>query len=171
MTRHTEFRPDQVHASVFIAPGAVVVGDVAVGEESSIWFQAVVRGDTETIRIGRRTNIQDGCVLHTDPGFPCTLGDEVTVGHGAIVHGAIVANRVMIGMRAVVMNGAVIGENSLIGVGAIVTEGTVVPPSSLVLGVPGKVVRSVTAEEIAKIQRAGEHYVAAARAYKSERAL
>jgi len=165
MNPHVVFRPDLVHSTVFIARGAVVLGNVTIGEESSVWFTAVIRGDCEAIRIGRRTNIQDGSIVHADPGFPCTLGDEVTVGHGAIIHGATVADRVLIGMRAVVMNGAEIGEGSVVGVGAVVTEGTKVPPGSLVLGLPGKIVRQVTDEDIARIRHAAAHYVAAAREY------
>ncbi len=165
MNPQISFRPELIHSSAFIARGAVVLGDVTIGEESSVWFSAVLRGDYEAIRIGRRTNIQDGAILHADPGFPCTLGDEVTVGHGAIVHGATVADRVLIGMRAVVMNGAQIGEGSIVGVGAVVTGGTKIPPGSLVLGLPGKIVRQVTAEDLTRIRHAAEHYVAAAREY------
>jgi carbonic anhydrase/acetyltransferase-like protein (isoleucine patch superfamily) len=159
------FRPELVHSSAFIARGAVVLGDVTIGEQSSVWFQAVIRGDCEAIRIGRRTNVQDGSILHADPGFPCMLGDDVTVGHGAIVHGATVGNRVLIGMRAVVMNGVEIGDESVIGVGAVVTEGTKIPAGSVVLGLPGKIVRQVTPDDIARIRHAAEHYVAAARQY------
>lgn len=160
------FRPEQVHPTAFLARGAVVVGDVTIGEGSSVWFNAVVRADCEAVRIGRRTNIQDHCVLHADPGFPCTLGDGVTVGHGAIVHGATVGDNVTIGMGSVVMNGAVVGENSIVGVGAVVTEGTIVPPGSLVLGLPGKVKRATTPEEIERNRRSAEHYVAAAEAFR-----
>src|SRR3569623_3412681 len=102
------FRRELVAADVYIAPGARIVGDVTIGEQSSIWFNAVLRGDTEAIRVGRRTNIQDNCVLHADHGFPCTLGDGVTVGHGAIVHGATIEDNVVVGMNAVVMNGATV---------------------------------------------------------------
>jgi carbonic anhydrase/acetyltransferase-like protein (isoleucine patch superfamily) len=161
------FRPELIHSSVFLARGAVVLGDVSIDEQSSVWFNAVVRGDTEAIRIGRRTNIQDGCILHADPGFPCAVGDEVTVGHGAIVHGATVGNRVLIGMRALVMNGADIGDESVVGVGAIVTEGMKIPPGSVVLGLPGKVVRQVTPEDADRIRHAAEHYVAAARKFQT----
>ena len=166
---HVTFLSEQVHASVFLATGVIVLGDVTIGEDSSVWFNAVIRGDSEAIRIGRRTNIQDGCILHADPGFPCTVGDGVTVGHGAIVHGATVADNVMIGMRSVVMNGAKIGAGSLIGVGAIVTEGTEIPPGSLVIGVPGKVRRDLTPDEIAFNQLAAEHYVQAAREFGAAR--
>src|SRR4029078_9710889 len=116
---NVKFRPELVDPSAFIASGAVVVGDVMIGAESSVWFSAVIRGDTETIRIGRQTNVQDGCVLHADAGFHCTLGDRPTLGHGAIVHGATVEEDCVIGMRAVVMNGAKIGKGSIVAVGSI----------------------------------------------------
>lgn len=167
MIRQTTFRPEQVAPSAWIAPGAVVVGDVTIGEQSSIWYNAVVRGDTTSIRIGPRTNIQDGCVLHADPGFPCELGEGVTVGHLAIVHGAKVEDNVVIGMRAVVMNGAVVGKNSIVGVGAVVTAGTQIPPGSLVLGMPAKVRRSLTEEEVKGNATTAQHYVEAAEAFRA----
>jgi carbonic anhydrase/acetyltransferase-like protein (isoleucine patch superfamily) len=129
---------------------------------------AVVRGDVHWIRIGRRTNVQDDSILLAVPGFPWTVGDDLTMGHGAIVHGATVGDRVLIGIRAVVMNGAEIGEESVIGVGAVVTEGTKIPPRSVVLGLPGKVVREVSADDVARICHAAEHYVAAARQFVDE---
>jgi carbonic anhydrase/acetyltransferase-like protein (isoleucine patch superfamily) len=153
------FRPELVAKDVYLAAGVRIVGDVAIGEQSSVWFNAVLRGDCEAIRVGRRTNIQDNCVLHADPGFPCTLGDGVTVGHGAVVHGAVVGDNVVVGMHAVVMNGAQIGADSIIAVGAVVTEGTVVPPGSLVMGLPGKVKRQLTAEEVARNRASAAHYV------------
>jgi carbonic anhydrase/acetyltransferase-like protein (isoleucine patch superfamily) len=162
------FRPDLVHRSAWIAPGAIVVGDVSIGEESSIWFNAVMRADSDPIRIGARTNIQDGCILHTDPGFPCTVGDGVTVGHGAIVHGAMVENDVLIGMRSVVMNGARIGAGSIIGTAAVVTEGMQIPPGSLVLGLPGKVARSVGAEELERTRATAARYVQRFKGYRND---
>ncbi len=163
MTSQHGFRPEQTHASAYIAPGAVVVDDVTIGAKSSIWFNAVLRGDTAPIRVGRQTNVQDVCVLHADEGFPCVLGDRVSVGHGAIVHGATVEEDVLIGMRAVVMNGAFIGAGSIIGVGAVVTEGTRIPAGSIVLGVPGKIVRQTQPRDLEKIRHAAEHYAAASR--------
>jgi carbonic anhydrase/acetyltransferase-like protein (isoleucine patch superfamily) len=159
MSSRTQFRDDLVDPTASIARGAIVLGDVTIGAESSIWFNAVVRGDTEAIRIGRQTNVQDLCMLHADPGFPCVLGDRVTVGHAAIVHGATVEDDCMIGMRAVVMNGAKIGQGSLVAVGAVVTEGTEVPPGSVVMGVPGKIRREVTEAEREWIALAAMHYV------------
>ncbi|OYV91923.1 MAG: gamma carbonic anhydrase family protein [Planctomycetia bacterium 21-64-5] len=166
MADRTAFRPEQIAADVYIAAGAQIVGDVTIGPESSIWFNAVLRGDTESVRIGRGTNIQDNCVLHADPGFPCTLGDGVAVGHAAVVHGAAIGDNVVIGMHAVVMNGAQVGRDSLVAVGAVVTEGTVIPPGSLVMGLPGKVVRPLTADEIERNRVSAEHYVARARMFR-----
>lgn len=160
------FRPEQVALTAWIAPQAVVLGDVTVGAESSVWFQSVVRGDTERVVIGARCNIQDGCVLHADPGFPCVLEDEITVGHGAIVHGATVGAGSLIGIRATVLNGAKIGPRCLIGAGALVPEGMEIPPDSVVLGMPGKVVRSTTPADQARMQRAIQHYVEATAAYR-----
>jgi carbonic anhydrase/acetyltransferase-like protein (isoleucine patch superfamily) len=165
--RNTRFRPELVDAAAWIAPTAVVLGDVTIGAESTVWFHAVIRGDTDAIRIGRQTNVQDGCVLHADPGTPCTLGDRVTVGHAAIVHGATVEDDCLIGMKAVVMNRAKIGRGSLVAVGAIVTEGTEIPPGSLVMGQPAKVKRQVTEQDLARIRHAAEHYVEAGRVYRT----
>ena len=163
----TIFRNELVDPSAFIAPGAVVLGDVTIGAESSVWFNAVIRGDTDAIRIGRQTNIQDLCVLHADAGFPCIIGDRVTVGHSAIVHGAIVEDDVMIGMRAVVMNGAKIGAGSLVAVGAIVLEGMEVPPGSVVMGAPARIKRQLEPRDQERIRHAAEHYVQAAKAYRA----
>ena len=143
------FRTEQIHESVYLAEGVRIAGDVTIGEESSIWFNAVIRGDCAAIRIGRRTNVQDNAVIHADPGFPCTIGDGATIGHTAIVHGAEIGDNVVVGMHSVVMNGARIGANSIIGVGAVVTEGVEVPPGSLVMGLPGKIKRALTEPEIA----------------------
>ena len=166
MTDHTTFQAELVDPTAFIAPGAVVLGDVTIGAESSVWFNAVIRGDTEAIRIGCQTNVQDLCMLHADEGFPCVLGDRVTLGHAAIVHGATVEDDCMIGMRAVVMNGAKIGRGSLVAVGAVVTEGTQVPPDSLVVGVPGKVKRETRERDRQLIEHAARHYVAEAKKFQ-----
>lgn len=162
----TRFCSELVDPTAFIAPTAVVLGDVTIGAEASVWFGAVVRGDTEAIRIGRQTNVQDGCILHADEGFPCTVGDRVTLGHGAIVHGATVEDDCLIGMRAVVMNGARIGKGSIVAVGSLVTEGTVVPAGSVVMGQPAKVKREVSERDRERIRHAAEHYVAAGHAYR-----
>jgi len=166
MDEKTEFRSELVDPTAFIAPTAVVVGDVRLGAESSVWFHAVVRGDSAPIRVGQQSNIQDLCVLHADPGFPCTLGDRVTVGHSAIVHGATVEDDCLIGMRSVVMNGATIGKGSIVAVGAVVTEGTIVPAGSVVMGVPAKVKRQVSEEDLQRIRHAANHYVENARRFK-----
>jgi carbonic anhydrase/acetyltransferase-like protein (isoleucine patch superfamily) len=158
MTENTELPEELLDPTAYIAPGAVVLGDVTIGAESSVWFNAVVRGDTEAIRIGTQTNVQDLCVLHADAEMPCVLGDRVTLGHAAIVHGATVEDDCMIGMRAVVMNGATIGRGSIVAVGAVVTEGTVIPPGSVVMGLPGKVIRSVTEQDTERIAHAAAHY-------------
>lgn len=165
MAQPTQFRPDQVDASSFIAPGAVVVGDVTLEAHSSVWFTAVLRGDTAPIRVGKGSNVQDGSVLHADPGFPCTLGDGVTVGHRAIVHGATVGENSLIGMGAIVLTGAVIGKNCLIGAGALVTEGMQVPDGSVVLGLPGKIRRTLTDEEKQGNQRTAQVYIQRAQDY------
>jgi carbonic anhydrase/acetyltransferase-like protein (isoleucine patch superfamily) len=159
------FRAEQVHPSAFIAEGAVVVGDVTIGEDSSVWFNVVMRGDVDAIRIGDRTNVQDGTVLHADEGLPCEIGNDVTIGHNAIVHGCTIEDNVLIGMGSVVMNGAVIGSGSIVGVGAVVTEGTIVPPKSLVLGLPAKVIREVSEKDVERIKHAAAHYVENARRY------
>ncbi|HAN99687.1 MAG TPA: gamma carbonic anhydrase family protein [Planctomycetaceae bacterium] len=157
------FDRTRVAASAWIASSADVMGDVRIGERSSVWFGAVARGDGESIAIGDDTNVQDGAILHADPGLPCRLGDRVTVGHGAIVHGAIVEADSLIGIRATVLNGATIGAGSLIAAGALVPERTVIPPGSLAMGVPAKVVRPVTEADRERIGRAWKHYVQAAR--------
>lgn len=162
------FHPELADATVFIASGARIVGDVAIGAESSVWFNAVIRGDREAIRIGRQTNVQDLCMLHADPSTPCTLGDRVSVGHAAIVHGATVEDDVLIGMRAVVMNRARIGAGSIIGVGAVVTEDTEIPPGSIVIGVPGKIKRAAEERDRKRIRHAAEYYVTLAKQYRGE---
>lgn len=168
MPDHSELCANQIDPTAYIARGAVVVGDVTIGSESSVWFNAVVRGDTESIRIGSQTNVQDLCMLHADPGFPCVLGDRVTLGHAAVVHGAVVEDDCMIGMRAVVMNGAKIGRGSIIAVGAVVTEGTEIPPDSVVMGMPGKVVRQAGERDCERIRHAATHYVEEAKKSKGE---
>jgi carbonic anhydrase/acetyltransferase-like protein (isoleucine patch superfamily) len=167
--KNTRLRRELMDATAYVAPDAVVLGDVTIGAGSSVWFGAVIRGDSDAIRIGRDTNIQDGCILHADEGFPCTLGDRVTLGHGAIVHGATVEDECLIGMRAVVMNGARIGRGSIVAVGSIVTEGMEVPPGSVVMGQPAKVRREVSERDRERIRHAAEHYVAAGKVYSKAR--
>lgn len=157
----------KIHETAFVARGAWVIGDVHLGAEASVWFNAVIRGDCERIRVGARSNIQDGTILHADTGFPCLVGDEVTVGHRCIVHGAVVGDRCLVGMGATLMNGAVIGEECIIGAGALITEGKQIPPRSLVLGVPARVIRPLTAEEVAGLRHGADHYAEAGRQYRA----
>ena len=159
----------KLHPSVYIGPGAVVIGDVEIGEESSVWCNAVIRGDVNVIRIGARTNIQDVSVLHvTRDTASLTVGDDVTVGHRAILHGCTIKSRCLIGMGAIIMDGAVINEDSIVGAGALVTEGTIIPPRSLALGVPAAVRRPLTVEEIAFLVRSAANYVRDAAHYRAE---
>ena len=150
---------------LFVAPTATVIGDVALGEETGIWFGAVLRGDRDRIEIGAGSNVQDNAVVHTSRGFPARIGKEVSVGHGAILHGCTVRDRVLVGMGAIVMNGAVVGEDSIIAAGAVVTEGTVVPPGSVVMGVPAKVVKPATPGQKEGIRKNAESYIALAKSY------
>lgn len=136
---------------VFIAANATVIGDVTIGAGSSVWYGAVIRADMAPVTIGQHSNLQDGCLVHVAEDFPLRLGDHVTVGHGAILHGCTVESGVLIGMGAIVLDGAVIGAGSIIGAGALVPERKVVPPNSLVVGVPGKVARTVAPEEAAHL--------------------
>lgn len=144
----------------WIAPTATVIGKVRLGAGVGVWFGAVIRGDGEPIVIGENTNIQEQTVIHTDPGFPVTVGAGCTIGHRAIVHGCTIGDHVLIGMGAIVLNGAMIGDDCLIGAGALIPEGREIPPGSLVLGMPGKVVRPLSADEIARNRSAAAHYVA-----------
>ena len=127
----------------FLADNAAVIGAVTLGDDSSVWFGAVIRGDSEPITIGKRSNIQDNVTIHNDAGGPVVIGDDVSIGHNAVVHGAVIENGVLVGMGAIVLDHAVIGEGSIVAAGAVVTKGTVVPPNSLVMGVPAKVVRTI----------------------------
>lgn len=150
----------RVHSTAYVDDSAQVIGDVEIGEESSVWMCAVVRGDVNTIRIGRRTNIQDGTVVHVmHETHPTTLGDNVTVGHAAILHGCTVEDQCLIGMGAVLLNGAHIGAGSIVAAGSLVVEGMKVPPRSLVMGSPAKVRRSLTDAEVADIQAYADRYV------------
>lgn len=150
---------------VFVADTAVVIGNVELAEDVGIWFGAVLRGDNEPIAIGRGSNVQDLCVLHTDPGFPLTVGEGCTVGHRAILHGCAVGDHSLVGMGAIILNGARVGRHCLIGAGALITEGKAIPDNSLVVGAPGKVVRTLTDDEIAGLHRSAEHYVQNARRF------
>ena len=143
---------------VFIAPGAMVIGNVTIHEGASIWYNAVVRGDTAPIVIGRRTNIQDNCTLHVDAGAPLTIGDECTIGHGAVVHGATIGHHVLVAMNAVVLSHAQVGSNTIVGACALVGERKSIPGGVLAVGVPAKVARELTPEEMEHIVRSAEGY-------------
>lgn len=153
---------------VFIAPGAQLIGDISLAAKSSVWFNAVLRADYSTIKVGQGTNIQDGCIIHVDPGKPCTIGENCVLGHAAIAHGCTVGNNSLIGMRATVMNNAVIGKNCIIGSHALVTEGKVIPDNSMVLGAPGKVVRTLTEQEVEGIRQNAIRYQELAAKYLAE---
>ena len=155
-----------VGENVFLAPSATLIGEVRIDEGVAIMFGAIVRADRAAISVGSGSNLQDNVVIHGDPGFPTVIGSDVSVGHGAIVHGATVENNCLIGMGATVLNGAVIGEGSLIAAGTVVLEGTVVPPGSLVAGVPGKIRRSVSADEVAAIGENARTYQRLGAAYR-----
>lgn len=158
-------REPRIAPDVFVAPGAVVLGDVTVGEEASIWYQAVVRGDINRIVIGPRTNIQDGAVVHLADDHPALLGELVTVGHKAIVHACTIHDEVLVGMGAIILDGAEIGARSIIGAGALVTMHTKIPPGSLVVGSPARVRRALSLEEQAEVKTWAEKYVAVSRHY------
>ena len=152
-------RTPQVAASAYIAHEATVIGAVTIGERASVWAGAVARGDNEAIAIGAETSIQEGAVLHADPGYALTIGARVTVGHQAMLHGCTIGDGALIGIQAVVMNGAVIGASCLVGAGAVVTEGKSFPERSLILGAPAKAVRTLTDADIANLERAASGYV------------
>jgi carbonic anhydrase/acetyltransferase-like protein (isoleucine patch superfamily) len=156
----------KIAADVFIAPGAIVVGDVEIGPGSSIWFNVVLRGDTEPIRIGARTNVQDGAVLHIDPGAPGIIGDDVTIGHGAIVHGAKVGHGVTIGMGAIVLSYSTIGDHAVIAAGAVVAERTDVPAGVLMMGIPAKPKRELEPELQERMMAGAVHYVRNGRLFR-----
>jgi carbonic anhydrase/acetyltransferase-like protein (isoleucine patch superfamily) len=150
----------KVDPSAFVDDSAQVIGDVTIGAESGIWMGTVARGDVNTIRIGARTNIQDNCTLHvTRRRFPLTIGDDVTIAHGVIVHGCTLKNHAFIGMGATVMDGAVVGEFAMIGAGSLVTQGKDIPPRTLAMGSPARVVRDLTEEEIERIRQSARNYV------------
>ncbi|MDG5975214.1 transferase [Hydrogenophaga taeniospiralis CCUG 15921] len=156
----------QLAASAWVADNAQVMGDVVLGEDCSVWFGVTVRGDTDTIRIGRGSNIQDGSVLHADMGLPLTIGEHVTVGHQVMLHGCTIGDESLIGIGAIVLNGAKIGKNCLVGAGALVTEGKEFPDGSMIIGSPAKAVRQLTPEQIEGLRRSAKHYVANAQRFR-----
>ena len=163
--KFNDIKPD-IADDVFTAPGCQIIGNVTIKSKSSIWYNAVIRGDIDKIEIGIKTNIQENCSLHIDFETPLKINNDVTVGHGAILHGCTIKNNCLIGMGSTILNQAVIGKNSIIGAGALITEEKEIPPNSLVLGVPGKVVRKLKEKEIDKIKKSAEHYYQLAQKHK-----
>ena len=162
---HGEAFPE-VAPSAWIAPGAYVIGAVHLGEESSVWYGAVLRGDTEPIRVGARTNIQDGCVLHADPGYSAVIGDDCVIGHKAILHGCRIEKGCLVGMGATILNGARIGEGSIVAAGALVPENREYPPHSLIVGIPAKRAKDVSEEQTQDIARGVSEYVERAASHR-----
>lgn len=161
----------RLHESVFVAEGARIIGDVRIARDASVWFNSVVRADINFISIGERTNIQDGCIIHLENEKPCIVGDDVTVGHGAILHGCVVEDRCLIGMGAVVLSGARIGKGSVIAAGTVIREDAQVPPFSLMAGVPGKLIRELPPETFEAHLKWAAKYVRLARLYREKAAL
>jgi carbonic anhydrase/acetyltransferase-like protein (isoleucine patch superfamily) len=157
-----------IPASAYVAPDATIIGKVTLGERASVWPGAVIRGDNDTIQIGEVSNVQDGAVLHVDPGYPLKIGAHVTIGHQAMLHGCTIGDGSLIGIQAVVMNGAVIGKDCLIGAGALVTEGKIFPDRSLILGAPAKMARQLSDEDVEKMHRAAPGYVKRQEMYKKQ---
>ena len=149
----------KIHPSVFIAPRTTIIGDVTIGEESSIWFNCVLRGDLDRIEVGARTNIQDGTVVHLDKGFPCIIGNDVTVGHGAIVHGCTIGNGALIGIGAIILSGAKIEAGAMVAAGALVREGQNIPPKTLAVGLPAQIRRDLTETDLERMRLGKEDYV------------
>lgn len=158
----------QVPPSAYVAPEAVVIGEVVLGEGANIWPGAVIRGDNVLIRVGRDSNVQEGAVLHSDPGIPLLVGDEVSIGHQAMLHGCVVGDGSLVGIQAVVMNNAVVGRECLVGAGALVAEGKAFDDRSLVLGSPARMLRTLTDEEVAGLRFNAADYVRRAQAYRRE---
>lgn len=157
----------EIHKSVFIAKTAVIIGDVKIKKESSVWFNAVIRGDVNFIRIGEGTNIQDGCILHvTHNKYPLRIGSGITIGHNAVVHGCTIKDNILIGMGSVLLDNSVINSNSIIAAGALVKENTIVPEGVLFAGLPGKIVRKLTKNEIRNIKKSAGNYIKYALNYK-----
>lgn len=156
----------EIASSAYLTESATVVGRVKIGEDSSLWFQVTVRGDNEDITIGRNCNLQEGAVLHADPGFPLTMADHVSIGHQAMIHGCTIGEGSLIGIQAIVLNGAKIGRNCLVGAGALVTEGKEFPDNSLIVGAPARVVRTLTDDDIARLRRIADGYSERARQFR-----
>jgi carbonic anhydrase/acetyltransferase-like protein (isoleucine patch superfamily) len=158
----------QIHPTAYVAPGAQIIGDVVLEENASVWFNAVLRGDNAQIRIGKGSNIQDGTVVHVDPGYPVNVGEYVTVGHNVTLHGCTVEDGALIGMGATLLNGSVIGKNSLIAAGALISEGKKFEPEMLAAGVPAKTLRKLSSEHVERMRRGTENYIEKGKLYKEE---
>ncbi|MFC7287910.1 gamma carbonic anhydrase family protein [Herminiimonas glaciei] len=156
-----------IAASAYVTDSATVVGRVTIMDNSSVWFQVAIRGDNEDITIGRNCNLQEGAVLHADPGFPLTLADNVSVGHQAMIHGCSIGEGSLVGIQAIILNGAKIGKNCLVGAGALVTEGKEFPDNSLILGAPARAIRTLNEADVANLQRIANSYVERARDFKN----
>ena len=157
----------RIAASAWVADSAQVIGNVELADDSSVWFGAILRGDTELLRIGRGSNVQDGTVIHADRGFPVTVGEGVTIGHQVTLHGCSIGDGSLIGIQAVILNGARIGRHCLVGAGALVTEGKDFPDGSMIIGAPAKVVRQLTPEQIERLDQSARHYVGNAKRFKA----
>jgi carbonic anhydrase/acetyltransferase-like protein (isoleucine patch superfamily) len=158
----------KIHGSCFVAPTADIIGDVTVGEKSSIWYKTVLRGDVNKIEVGSYTNIQDGSIVHVADEYPTIIGNNVTIGHGAIIHGCTIEDGAFIGMGAIILDGAVVGEGALIGAGALVTEGKEIPPHSLAVGIPAKVIKRLSEENIQMAKDRAIKYAKLAKEYKED---
>lgn len=165
--KYGDTTPD-IHDDVYVAETAVVIGDVTLARGASVWYQAVLRGDTATLTVGEESNIQDGAVMHADPGFPTTVGKGVTVGHQAMLHGCTIGDGSLIGIQAVILNGAVIGKNCLVGAGALVKEGANFPDNSLIVGAPAKVVRELSPKAVEGMRKNAQGYVERGRRHSQE---
>lgn len=162
-----EYAPD-IDPSAYIADSANIIGKAKIEANASVWFDVTIRGDNELITVGENSNVQEGCVLHTDPGFPLDIGKNVTVGHQAMLHGCTIGDGSLVGIQAVILNGAKIGKNSLVGAGALVTEGKEFPDNSLIIGSPAKVVRTLNEEDFVRMQRNASNYVKRGQLFKKE---
>lgn len=161
-----EFVP-QINKDCFIAENSAVIGNVSIDEDCSMWFGAVIRGDSNKITIGKNTNIQDNCTIHTDENFSTTLGEGVTIGHNCVIHGCSIKDNCLIGMGSIILNGAEIGENCIVGAGSLITQDAKIPSGVLCFGSPAKVVRKLTQEEVNSIKESAEHYVETSKIYKN----
>jgi len=163
-----DIQPTTDGDAYWIAPGAYVIGDVRLKKNASVWFNAVLRADHEQITVGENSNVQEGCVLHADPGFPLTIGKNVTVGHMVMLHGCTIGDNSLVGIGSIILNGAKIGKNCLVGANTLIAEGKVIPDNSMVLGSPGKVVKTLSPEQTERLTQAADSYVARSKVFRSD---